>query len=520
MNYEVVIIGGGLSGMMAAAFLSKKGKKVLVLEQHTTVGGLAAGFNRKGYYFDSAMHCFMAESTSGFYETLGLWEKLDFRPHRSTIIIENNTLNATDAHTLTRELCRVFSDQSDGIMRFYNEKVEKFAEFIHASTKMGNPLYYNGVKAIKKFFEMFAMISKIGFGTLSEISKSNGQLANDILARYMGRDSKAYAYFCNKTNDITYKGDFEMPNYAGNWVWPFLNMYPYSGFQGMSDKFASVIADNGGEILTGAKVTKININNGLADSVTFIEGGTEKYAKAKKIISAIDLKKTYLNLIDKEFIDENFSSKLRNQEMSSAVPLLYMGINVSGEKIREYFRGNEEVYYIPEIKIAGNDINDINYYKNTSVRISSSCLINPSHAPEGKANLQVYLPCPPVGWMNNWGIENGKRTDQYQKIKKVIIDQVLEVIENIIPDIEDRSLIEVCELGTPFTTERYTGNSEGSHGGFTWDRSKCEITGDKLGKFFTSYKGIKGLYTIGHQTGYLGGVTNALWSAKNIIKKI
>ena len=519
MDYDVVIIGAGLSGMMASALLSRKGKRVLLLEQHKTVGGLAAGFRRKGYYFDSAMHCFMSESTAGLYETLGIFKKLNFRPHRTTINLEGNVLHATNADELTQELCRIFPDEREGILRFYDEKVKKFAEFIEGMTHIGNPTYYDGFKAFKKYIEMLSFVFRVGFGTLSKISKSNGVFVNNLLKDYISERSKAYTYFSNKISDITYKGNFEMSNYSGNWVWPFMNKYPYNGMQGMSDEFSKVVTDSGGEIITGAKVSRIIIRNGCVAGVTYEKNGKEYDVNTLKVISAIDLKKTLLRLVGQVHIGTEFAEKLESQEMSGAVPILYLGVNVDRERVRQYFGGNEEIYYVPEIKMPDDSLDNRDFYKNTSIRMSASCLINPEHAPENKTNLQIYLPCPYAGWLGNWGTKDGHITDEYRKIKEMIIEQVIEVVEGIIPELKDRSVIEVCELGTPFTYERYTGNSEGSHCGFTWERNKCEITGDRLGRFFNSYKGIEGLHFVGHQTGYLGGVTNALWSAKNIAKK-
>ena len=44
-NYDVIIIGGGHNGLVASSYLSKKGKKVLVIEKNENVGGLAAYAN-------------------------------------------------------------------------------------------------------------------------------------------------------------------------------------------------------------------------------------------------------------------------------------------------------------------------------------------------------------------------------------------------------------------------------------------------------------------------------------------
>ena len=40
-NFDIIIIGAGHNGLVAAAYLSKKGKKVLVVEKNENVGGLA-----------------------------------------------------------------------------------------------------------------------------------------------------------------------------------------------------------------------------------------------------------------------------------------------------------------------------------------------------------------------------------------------------------------------------------------------------------------------------------------------
>ena len=56
MKYDVIIIGGGLGGLTAGAVLAKKGKKVLLIEQHFMVGGAATVFKRKDINIEVGLH--------------------------------------------------------------------------------------------------------------------------------------------------------------------------------------------------------------------------------------------------------------------------------------------------------------------------------------------------------------------------------------------------------------------------------------------------------------------------------
>ncbi len=55
-KYDVVIIGGGVSGLGSALTLSQKKLDILVLEQHKTLGGCATSFVRNGVEYETALH--------------------------------------------------------------------------------------------------------------------------------------------------------------------------------------------------------------------------------------------------------------------------------------------------------------------------------------------------------------------------------------------------------------------------------------------------------------------------------
>ena len=61
-SYDAIVIGAGVGGLVCANLLVRSGLKVLLVEQHSMVGGYCSTFRRKGYTFDAATH---------FYPLLG-----------------------------------------------------------------------------------------------------------------------------------------------------------------------------------------------------------------------------------------------------------------------------------------------------------------------------------------------------------------------------------------------------------------------------------------------------------------
>lgn len=52
-SYDEIVVGAGYAGITAAAYLAKAGRKVLLLESHTTLGGCAGYFKKGGFRFEA-----------------------------------------------------------------------------------------------------------------------------------------------------------------------------------------------------------------------------------------------------------------------------------------------------------------------------------------------------------------------------------------------------------------------------------------------------------------------------------
>src|SRR2546421_6271350 len=53
MSYEVIVVGGGIGGLTAAALLAARGVNVCLIEKESRAGGCATSFQKFGYEFET-----------------------------------------------------------------------------------------------------------------------------------------------------------------------------------------------------------------------------------------------------------------------------------------------------------------------------------------------------------------------------------------------------------------------------------------------------------------------------------
>ena len=128
MRYDTVIIGAGLSGLAAGIRLAYFDKSVLILERHTTIGGLNSFYRLRNRNYDVGLHAVTNYAEPGtkkgplskLLRQLRLrWEDFDLRPqNESAVIFPQHTLRFTNNFEyLFDQVAQFFPRQIDGFRK-------------------------------------------------------------------------------------------------------------------------------------------------------------------------------------------------------------------------------------------------------------------------------------------------------------------------------------------------------------------------------------------------------------------
>ena len=496
---NVIIIGSGIGGLIAGNLLAKKGHKVTIFESHSMPGGYTAGFNRKGYYFESGTLSFEA-SASVFkaMKDIGVFKKIDFVKQKLRFVSEDYDCvpeNYDDYKKMIysgfpsdkAKLDTVFSDleKMDGVSGDMNEPM---------------PFLYSGIKMLK------AMLPYILSGPkMMKLSKQYDDMTtSEFAARYFEKDSKLFKLFSG----------FGYPDMSALFSGVGLSSMftDYWTVKGGMQSWADILAENfrklGGDLKLHSYVDKINTKNGTVVGISC--KNTVYYADY--VISAGDYKKTLLKLLDdKSLIPLEFQDNIERAAVSEGFFSVYLGLNMSNEELGKHMK-------IPHVFVFDNkpgyDIynsEDSEFFSKTSTSLYSPSMVNSKHAPQGRASLMLQT-IVPYHWMNNWG--NGDK-EIYRQLKGKAMDTMIDSASRLIPGLKE--CIEFKDAATPLTYERYTHNTDGATSAWSWNPKK---------KYYKSSMSVnietpaKNLFIGSCWAMQIGGVPGALAAAYQCTKKI
>ena len=316
-QYDAIIIGAGHNGLVAAAYLARQGKKVLVLERRAIVGGsvVTESFG-DGFTVDSVQ-------TGG-----------TLRPD----IIKDLKLGLDTSEKNTRSTRPAFiSLQPDGnhitldaesIKRFSEKDASRWSEFVRFMNKAAEILdaaYATIMPRLPKNLSASEGYGLLELGLELRLAGRKDML-NFIRALPMNAQELLEEYFESEElkaaiASVAIHGNTLGPMSAGtgytlihNWLNRGGLAHVNVGKAGeITNALANAVKSFGGEIRTEAEVTKICVENQVAKSVMLASG---EEIMANTILSAADPKHTLLKLVGAmelppEFVWHTQSIKMR-----------------------------------------------------------------------------------------------------------------------------------------------------------------------------------------------------------------
>lgn len=256
----------------------------------------------------------------------------------------------------------------------------------------------------------------------------------------------------------------------------------------------------GGELVLKTLVTKILVEG---NKVTGVELADGTRVNSRYVVSNVDGRQTFLQLIGEQHLDPKFVRELKETRLTDPVFLVSLGVDMNLKAMG--FDGTTIVYN------RSDNIGDVwsGDPEKCSLWIMMHSLHDPSQAREGMATVQI-MTLFPYNYMGYWRREpDGTRGKEYTELKEALADKLISSAEEIIPELSKHI---VCkDIATPLTFERYTLNSEGaSHGWFP-------VPGAKPRSQKTLFKN---LYQAGHWTFPGAGVLTVALSGRNAAKLV
>ncbi len=292
----IAIIGGGITGLVAAYKLSKIGKKVIVLEKEKYVGGVLRSIKKNNYYIEGYYHHVFKgdEDFIQLVNELGLSNKFEFLNATTAFLYGDKFSELTSPKDLLFFKPLSFFDKIRlGILVLIMKSITNFEKYDNISAKQWI-IENAGRNVFKKFFEPM-LKSKYG-DNLNEIS------AAWFIERMKTRSKRSFSG--------------ERLGYING------------GFHLIIQRLVEEIERNGGIIKTDVKVRGIKITDGKVEEILFDEEGI----KTDTIISTIPPRE----LTKIVSFKDDYREKLNSLDYQGCICVLF-GFK---EKITDYYWTN------------------------------------------------------------------------------------------------------------------------------------------------------------------------------------
>jgi len=148
MNHEVVVVGGGIGGLTAAALLAARGVNVCLFERQSHVGGCVANFEHLGYTFEPTAALYSGWEPAGIYEKIFSElpvEPPNVQPLSPAYVVRlpdgSDVAVAVNERQFEDDLRQTFPECAEPAVTFYR-KLAEFNDPDRASARTATSTYF------------------------------------------------------------------------------------------------------------------------------------------------------------------------------------------------------------------------------------------------------------------------------------------------------------------------------------------------------------------------------------------
>jgi len=491
---SINIIGAGVAGLSAGCYGQMNGYRTHIFEMHTRSGGLCTSWERKGYTINGCIHWFMgAGPQANHYQ---IWKELGAIQGKKIVYYDESIrFEESDGKVFN------FYTNIDRLEQHMKELAPEDKDVIEEFTK-GARTFINFNLPVEKAPELYGPIDglKIMFKMLPFLP---------TMRKWKKISTRDFAQRFKSPLFSKFFRDWGPPRHSAtaSHLFPMMFMlmslssmhrkstgYPIGGSLEFSQGIERCYLDLGGEISHKSKVAKIVVEDGDAVGVQ-LEDGSEH--RADYIISAADGHTTIFGMLDGKYIDENIRSYYEKFPRFPSIIHVALGVNRSFKELPYSSFGINFPLDKP-VTIAGNELRRL--------RVNTDNF-DQTLAPPGKTVLKVWFPSDYEYWKS---LE--KDPERYQAEKEKIADTIVNLLDKRFPGLAKQ--VEMRNIATPLTYERYTGNWRGSFEGWL---PTMENFGLRMSK---TLPGLRNFYMTGQWVEPGGTVAFVAVSGRNVIQLI
>jgi len=340
-GFDVIVIGAGHNGLVAAAYLAKAGKNVLVLERRNLPGGTLVAEEFDGFKAE------MVNSGTLLPDIIKALDLARFSTNLSpsaansayvSVLSESARLVITDDLGKTSESIRHYSEKDAATWPEFLAFMSKATSFLNSTyrtlmPRLPNPdLLTEGKELVQLGFKLRSMGRKDMLDIIRVFPMTAAEFVDEWFESEEMKAAVASLGIHNVTLGVMSAGT------AFNLIHNWLNRGGLAHrYIGQAEKLTSALVNAakayGVEIRLQAEVEHINVENGQSTGVTLTSG--EEIA-ANAVLSSIDPKRTFLSLVGPRELPPTFVWNVQSIKMRGSTAKIHLGVKALPEGLSPF----------------------------------------------------------------------------------------------------------------------------------------------------------------------------------------